>query len=385
VEYRLAVANLMGAIPRVSVSVAALAVSLSMLAALAIMIGSFRETVIYWVERTLQADLYLRPATRSNVSVDAIVSPEIEWAVRRHPAVAAVDRFRNFTLPYGEGVVTLGAGDFEVLLKHGKLLVKEPANGIEALRNAIGQDAVVVSESFSLKHSVHPGEQVTLTMPSGPKSFDVVAVYFDYSSDRGVVVMDRQTLEKYFGRLEATSLSIYLKPGASAEVARGEILESLGSQYRVFLYTNVALRSEALRIFDSTFTITYALELIAILVAILGVASTLFTLILERGRELAILRWVGADRGQVRRMVVLEAILLGGVSQGVGLAVGTLLSLVLIYVINVQSFGWTIQFHLPLGFLVQSCVLVLFAAGLAGLFPARTAARMQLVERLAEE
>jgi len=385
IEWRLAVANLAGSIPRISISVAALAVSLSMLAAIAVMIGSFRETVIYWVEQTLRADLYLRPATRSNVAVEATVSSEVEEAVRRHPQVMAVDRFRNFTLPYGDSLVTLGAGDFSVLLEHGKLLIKEPSSHPEVLRNVIGEDAVVVSESFSLKHSVRAGGQVTLAMPEGPKIFRVVAVYYDYSNDRGVIVMDQKTHAKYFGPMAPTSLTIYLRLGASGDTVRAEILNALEGRYRVFIYTNSALRAEVLRIFDSTFSITYALELIAIFVAILGIASALLTLILERARELAILRMVGADQGQVRRMVVAEALVLGGVSQTIGLSVGLVLSLVLIYVINVQSFGWTIQFHLPVGFLLQSSLLVLVAAGLAGLYPARRAARMHAVEALSEE
>ena len=107
--------------------------------------------------------------------------------------------------------------------------------------------------------------------------------------------------------------------------------------------------------------------------AILGVSGTLLTLILEREREFAILRLVGTGRRQIRRMVVGEAVLIGVVGQGIGLAVGFALSLVLIYVINVQSFGWTIQFHLPLGFLLQSSALMIVAAALAGLYPARRA------------
>ena len=131
-----------------------------------------------------------------------------------------------------------------------------------------------------------------------------------------------------------------------------------------------------LRIFDATFAITYALQAIAIVVAILGVAATLLTLVLERRRELVVLRLVGAGRPQIRRMVVIEAAMIGLVSQGLGLVVGVALSLILIYVINVQSFGWTIQFHLPLGFLVQSTVLIAVTTALAGLYPARVASRV---------
>ena len=134
-----------------------------------------------------------------------------------------------------------------------------------------------------------------------------------------------------------------------------------------------------LRIFDATFAITYALEAIAIFVAIMGVATTLLTLVLERRRELTMLRLAGASRGQIRRMVVIEAAMLGILSQGVGLAVGVVLSLILIYVINVQSFGWTIQFHLPLGFLAQSTLLIAVTTALAGLYPARVATSFAVV------
>jgi putative ABC transport system permease protein len=385
VEGRLANANLAGAIPRIAISVAALAVSLAMMVAVAVMIGSFRETVIYWVNQTLRADLYLSPVTRANAATDATISPEVERAVMAHPAVAAVDRFRNFDVPYEGGLILLSAGEFPVLLERGNLLFKAPADGREAMRRAIGEDAVVVSESFAIKHGKNVGDMVVLPTPSGPVTFRVAAVYYDYSSDRGVAVMDRGTLTRHFGAQPPTSMSIYLRAGADADAVRQEIIAALGARFRVRIFTNAALRAEVLRIFDSTFAITYALEVIAIFVAILGVASTLLTLILERRRELAVLRLVGADRRQVRKMVVIEAALMGGVSQSIGLAVGVLLSLVLIYVINVQSFGWTIQFHLPAGFLAQSSVLILIATALAGIYPARRATQLHAAEQVGEE
>ena len=375
---RLANANLSGSIPRLSISVGALAVSLSMMVAIAIMIGSFRETVIYWVGQTLQADLYLRPATRNNVATDVVFSPEVEKIVSAHPAVTAVDRFRNFDLAYGEGLVTIGTGEFAILLRYGTLLFKAPAAQEEARRameQAIGRDAVVVSESFAIRHGKGPGDRVLLRTPRGEVSFTVAAVYYDYSSDRGILVMDRGTFARYWGEPQPTSLTVYLREGADPDRVREDLLTSFGDQWRVLAYTNRSIRQEVLRIFDSTFAITYALELIAIFVAILGVASTLLTLILEREHELSILRRIGTDRRQLRKMVMLEAGLLGAVSQAVGLVIGLLLSQLLIYVINVQSFGWTIQFHLPVGFLVQSSLLLMLATVLAGLYPARYATR----------
>ena len=123
----------------------------------------------------------------------------------------------------------------------------------------------------------------------------------------------------------------------------------------------------------------------AILVAGLGVVSTLITLIHDRKREVALLALLGATARQLRRMVVIEAVLIGAVSQLVGVVMGVLLAVVLIYVINVQSFGWTIQFHLPVVFLLQSTLLILAATALCGLFPAMRAARVDALQTVREE
>ena len=296
VEGQLAHANLSGAIPRLAVSIAALAVSLSMMVAIAIMIGSFRETVIYWVGQTLQADLYMSTARRSSLDTQSSISQELETAVASHPAVAAVDRFRTLNLLYDGRLTVLGTGDFGVLLAHGNLVFKEPADGRAALREAIGKDAVVSSESFALKAGKRAGDIVRLQTPHGPADFRLAAVYFDYTTDRGVVVMDRGTFTRHFGEQRPTSLTVYLRPGKDPLTVRADLMSSLGERHRVFIHTNASIRDEVLRIFDSTFAITYALEAIAVFVGILGVSGTLLTLILERRRELTMLRLVGADR-----------------------------------------------------------------------------------------
>ena len=378
VEGLLAHANLSAAVSRLAVSVAALVVSLAMLAAIAIMVGSFRETVAYWVGQTLQADLFVAVADGGRIGSGAGISAAAERRIASHPAVVAVDGFRTVDLPYGPDgdLIVLGAGRFDVLLDHGALLFKAPADGAAALRQAMGADAVAVSESFAIKHRAAVGDRLELDTPRGRRPFRVAAVYYDYSSDRGIVVMDEKTFARHYGPRRPGGLTLYLASDADPEAVRDELLAAAGADHRLFIRTNRTLRAEVLRIFDATFAITYALQAIAIVVAILGVAATLLTLVLERRRELAVLRLVGAGRPVIRRMVVIEAAMIGLVSQGVGLAVGVVLSLILIYVINVQSFGWTIQFHLPLGFLAQSTVLIAVTTALAGLYPARVASQV---------
>ncbi|MXZ34802.1 MAG: FtsX-like permease family protein, partial [Acidobacteria bacterium] len=314
VEALLANANLSGSIPRISISVAALAVSLSMVTAITIMIGSFRETVQYWVEQTLRADLFVAPATRSNVYSESTLSPELVRLISTSSRVAAVDPFTSFNIDYQGRRVLLGSGDFEVHLSHSGLLFKAPRQGESAMRAAIGEDAAVVSESFALRHRKAVGDLLVLTTDQGQRAFRVAAVYYDYSSDQGVVVLDRSTFRKYYGDRPPRSLAVYLKEGLDPERARSEMLAGLPPESRLFVHTNASLKTEVLRIFDNTFTITYALEVIAVAVAILGVATTLVTLILDRKPELALLRWAGAEQRQIRKMVVIEAALLGAVS-----------------------------------------------------------------------
>ncbi len=385
VEGRLAHANLTGAIHRLAVSVAALAVSLAMLVAIAVMIGSFRETVIYWVAQTLRADLYVATARRSNLDAQATISPSLEQAIAADPDVEGVDRFRALSVTFRDRLIVLGSGDFRVLLDHGALVFKAPSDGPGALASAIGRDAVVVSEALSLRFGVRVGDRIDVPTPSGPRPFDVAAVYYDYSTDRGVVVMDRTTFLRHFGDQRPTSLSVYLTPGADAEAVRARLMAQLSPSHRLFIHTNTTLRTEVLRIFDATFAITYGLEAIAIVVAVLGVTGTLVTLILERRRELATLRLIGADLGQIRRMIVIEAGVLGAVSQALGLVAGLALSVVLIYVINVQSFGWTIQFHVPGRFLLQAMAVILAATTLAGVYPARLAAGFRPADEIGTE
>jgi putative ABC transport system permease protein len=393
VESRIASSDLGAAIPRVSISVAALAVSLSMMIAVSIMISSFRDTVSYWIGQTLAADIYVRPITRESTLMDGEIAPEALGIIEADPAVAAVDTFTSRPVSYQGRSITLGAGDFNVLLDHGRWQFKSPSNAKEKIREAVGQDAVVVSESFSLLFNKRAGDLVEIDSPSGPRKFEVAAVYFDYSSNRGIVVVDRSTYSRVFlaggnggsAGFRPSGLSVYLRPGADAESVTETLSRALAGKYALVFATNGQVRGEALRIFDSTFAITYALEAIAILVAALGVVSTLITVILERRRELSILQFIGATRARIRRIIVSEALLIGMVSQLIGVGIGILLSLVLIYVINVQSFGWTIQYHLPVGFVIQSTVVLLIFCAAAGLYPAVRAARINALDYLKEE
>lgn len=371
IEGRLAASQIRASTHRLSVSVAALAVSLALTVAIAVMVGSFRQTVLYWVDQTLGADLYVRPGTPPRSQSPPTFSESTLKTLREHPAVEAFDGYRSMDMPFRDRIIKMGTGDFDVQMQHGRLALKTRGDARAMLKQAKDNGEVFVSESFALRFNVKEGDLITLPTPKGEHAFRIAAQFYDYSNDSGTLTMDKSLFQNWFGESLPTHVAMYLKPGFNAEAVKTELVQQLDGRGFVAIFTNDGLRQEVLRIFDSTFAITWALEIIAILVAMAGVAATMMTLVLERKDEIRLLRIAGAEASQVRRTIVIESGLIGAVSQGLGLAVGMLLSLVLIHVINPQSFGWSIQFYTPWLFLAGSTVLTIAGTMVAGLWPAR--------------
>jgi putative ABC transport system permease protein len=165
---------------------------------------------------------------------------------------------------------------------------------------------------------------------------------------------------------------------------RAEI-EHAAAGRRILIFTNRDLRQQALQIFDRTFAITYALEAVAVVIAVMGVAGALLALVIDRRREFGLLRFIGAAAGQLRKLIMVEAGLLGLLATAAGVLLGFALSLILIFVINKQSFGWTIRFHWPVAVLLGALSLVYLATVLAGLYPANVAIRLRPIEVVHEE
>jgi len=219
----------------------------------------------------------------------------------------------------------------------------------------------------------------------GTTDFPITGIYRDYSNDRGVVVMDRPLYIRTFHDDRINTVVIYLKKGVSRDAARIALEKQFGPKYHAFAITNGSIRTEVMKIFDQTFLITYALLGVAIVVAVLGIVNTLAALILERTRELAMLRVTGVTTGELRTMLVLESTILGIASTVAGIVMGYALSWILIYVINKQSFGWTIEFHTPAALIATSLAVTLAASALAGLVPARLANRIHIPTAIKSE
>ena len=373
IEAALATGWLRASVARTSVVVAALMVSVGMWVALSIMVGSFRRTVDTWIQQSVRGDLYVEPAGhRLNLSSTVLSAAWVD-SVRATVGVAAVDTYRASRITYGNRPAFVAGIDFEVQRRFGHLSFTR-GDAAAVLARARARDEVLASESFAHHHRVAPGDSIVLAGANGAlRRLRVAGVFYDYTTDAGVVMMDRGLYARMWGE-RTESLALYLSPGTDADAVRARLVRLAGPELLLSITPNRALRTRVLEVFDQTFRITYALQAIAILVAVLGVFGTLTALVLERRREIGILRATGALRRQVMKIVLVESGMLGLIGALLGSIAGVLLALVLVHVINTQYFGWTIRMAIDPWVFVGVLAAMVGAATLAGIGPARLAA-----------
>jgi len=384
---RLAPRDILRSLSRTAVAVAALMVAVSVIVGLSIMIGSFRGTVVTWLDQTLQADLFVSPPSTTANRVLGKLDPSIVATIAERQDMRAlvtynnfdvhlVDQDRDITLIAAGGDVSAGRRPY-AWIRPG---LPDPFDAMEA------REGVILSEAIYLRdgESAIP-ERITLETPVGDRSFPVLAVFYDYSSDRGSVLMDRSQVAELWHDDSVASLGLFLAPGVDADAVAGELREAFRGRQNLLVQTNGSLRRQSLEIFDRTFAITGALQLLTVVVAFIGIFSTLMSLQLERGREFAVMRASGMTPRQLGSLTLLETGLMGLLAGTCSMPLGYVLAWVLVHVINVRSFGWSLQIALEPHFFVQSLLVAVGAAVLAGLYPALRLGRMNISEALRQE
>ena len=373
---RLAIGGIGAGLSRTGVAIVALAVALSATIGVSVMVDSFRGSVNRWLEQSLQADVY------AGVQRGALDADLLE-ALRRIDGVEATSTSRRGWIEEA-GVRTqlvairMAPGSYAGT----EILDADPADVWPAWEAA---DAVLVSEPYGYYNEVGAGSRITLPTDAGPRDFDVLATYQSYDVNASAVMMSRATYDRYFDDDGVDTLGLYLEDGVSADnvVARVQAL-SVGRQ-EIRVDSNVRIRELSLEIFDQTFVITNVLYWLAMGVAFIGILSAMLALQLERARELATLRALGMTPRQVGGMIALQSGGIGLLSGIASIPLGVVMAWVLIEVINRRAFGWQIDMSVAPGVLVTSVVFAVLTAILAGVYPARRAARSEPALAMREE
>jgi putative ABC transport system permease protein len=349
------------------------------------MVGSFRRTVEQWIDATINADLYVSPASRPAVGPSAhFAGDAIVGRIAAVPGVAAVDPYRQVPVTYHGQSMLLSARDLTIVRERSGMQFRA-GNASDLLARLARGEEIALSEVLASRLGVRAGDTLTLPTADGDRPFQVLGVFYDYATDGGRVLMDRSLWRRHWRDQGVTALAVYVDDGVDPDDVRSAIETALAPAQRVSILSNRRLRTDVLEVFDQTFAITRALDVVAMTVAALGVAGAVLAIVMERRREIAVLRALGATRAQISGVVVWEAALIGMLGTGLGVAVGFGVSLVLIKVVNVQSFGWTILFSWRFPEVLAAAVVALAAAVAAGWIPARHAANTPYVEALADE
>lgn len=329
-------------------AVAALLCAIGMTAGMAILVASFERTVRTWIEQTLDADLYLGSAGAQSASSRQPLSPATVEAIATHPAVAEVRRLTSYPLILDGRPTTLSGVDLAALPRRPILTWVAQPTDPRVYQPEHNRSLVLVSESFTQRYGHENGDTLLIPTPTGAQTVQIAGIFADYGNERGSILADRRHVAHWYGEDSVTNLSLLVKPGVIPETLRQELQREhpgLG------IFTNRSLREEVLRIFRQTFSITYALEVIGVAVALIGLALTLASVLLDRRDELTTLRALGFSRHEMAGAAALEGGMVALVASFGGLLLSGALGWLLIFVINKQSFGWTLGYVIPWGLL----------------------------------
>ncbi len=381
---KLAPRNLRKSLSRTAVAVAALMVSVAVTIGITLMIDSFRNTVAIWLKETLQGDVYIiAPSFVSSYSQTPI-DPVVVEKVNTWPGIDRVDQLRTIQLGSTTGTVVLSATSNPDIGK--ERLYYSRSLPIEEIWPAMQAGGVLISETLARKLS-SVGEETTLVLPtpSGTLEFPILAIFYDYSTSEGGVIMALDVYQKNWQDTTVTAIGLRLKDGVNANEMTRQLEEGLGVEQKLQIRPNQELRDDVMEVFDRTFAITYALRILATVVAFIGILSTLLLLQLEKQRDVGILRALGLTGRQLWRLTMLETSLMGLSAGVLAIPTGYAITLVLIQVINLRSFGWTIQLLVRPEAFFQAIGLSLLAAILAGIYPAYRLSRMMTSEAVRYE
>jgi len=374
----LAAQNLVRSLFRNAVTIAALGSAAAMLVSVSIMIFSFRSTIDRWINRRLVADLFITSAQNEIAGFQNFVSPDLIAFLRHLQSIDALDSYRDYEVELNGSPVALG-----VVQGAGRNRPQFVGDSdAEKLRKWHEADTVIASEPLAQRFKLQTGQSLQLTTPAGPKSFTVVGIFYDYTRDSGLLLMQQSSFEKYWHDPRVHSIGVYLKNGTTPQQVIEQIRNGYPKSDAYAIHSNRELRASVDRIFDQTFAVTYLLRGIALVVAVVGITLNLTVLVKERERELAILRAIGTSIWQIAGLVLVEAFLLAALSVGIGIVAGCALAFVLTEVINKTFFGWTIPLQIPWEQLGSIPLVLLPIALLAGLAPAIQAGRTAIVEAI---
>ncbi len=366
---RMSLRTLHSSLHRCSLAVAALSVAIAVTVGVGVMVDSFRNTVIIWLDQSFRGDIEITGA-----NLDA----ELQDSLARLPGVTAVSGSIITRVESSLGQARLHVSE---LSANENYYLKEISE--DNLRRFNQGEGVLISEPLAWLSDTAVGSRVNLATDRGMQEFPVLGIFYDYTPSQGMFGMHQSLYQQWWQEQNPGRLTLFTE-GSGADLLE-TVQARLADRQQTAVFPNQAIRELTLTIFDRTFAITNVLRLLAIVIAFIGVFSALMALLLERSREYATLRACGMTPPQIAWLILSQTLLMGLFAGLLSLPLGLLMSDVLIDVINKRSFGWSMQHFLPQQVLIEAVILAVLAALLAGLYPALKSSRIRPALALREE
>jgi putative ABC transport system permease protein len=383
-----------------AVAVSGVVASLSLAVALTVMVASFRDSVTHWLDVVLPADLYVRAAMGTGAADTVYFPPELVGQIAQLPGVKrlATQRFVPLQLDPARPAVALISRDGDGMGR-GTALVGE------ALPVPVGQIGIWVSEAMVDLYGARPGQVFAplsaffRPVPSAERSssatFFVAGVWRDYARQSGAIVIDRHDYERLTGDRRVNDLALWLADGADAAQVQADVrraarmgaspAEAAGLDGGLEFASAAQIRATSLRIFDRSFAVTYWLQAVAIAIGLFGVAASFSAQVLARRKEFGLLAHLGLTRRQILAVVAGEGAAWTAIGALAGLLLGLAVSVVLVKVVNPQSFHWTMDLAAPWGRLLALCAAVVAAGTVTAWLSGRAAAGRDAVLAVKED
>ncbi len=379
---RMAVRGVVADLGRTSVATSALVIAVAAAIGVGLMVDSFRVTVDSWLKSQLQADIYIQAPGFSTREPDAGLNPELITLLREAPGVSGSHSVQRTEVQTSQGVdrLTVVETDRESTRSY-QLRKSDPG-----LWNRFDNEPVLLAtESYAFRNGVTVGDTIVIITDRGDQDFVILGIYYDYSSDTGLLTMSRMVYDRFFQNKIISGLALYTDDGTIVETLMSELRERSAGIQNVIIQSNQGLREASLEIFDRTFTVTIVMRFLAVLVAFIGVLSALMALQFERSRDMAVLRASGLTPAQLWGLVTGQTGVMGFMAGLLSIPLGVVMAAILVYVINLRSFGWTLQFQITPEMLIQAMLVAVTAAILAGLYPSWKITKTNPADALRDE
>jgi putative ABC transport system permease protein len=362
---RLPIRMVKAEISRTGCAIATLMIAVAAAIGMDLMIGSFRQTVSEWVQTSLQADLYVNLSGNMQATNKSAADRLLKQKLAKLNGVKMLSSVLRTKLFSDNTLNKVSVFEINTKSRQG-FIFKQRNNEIWETFNS--QNSVFVTEPYAYHHGLKIGDNIQLRTTRGEQTFEIIAIYADYSGDQGHLAMSRNNYQRYWPDLGFSGIGIYAKEGTNIVQLEARVNQLLKPYQTV--KSEQAIYKVSMQMFEQTFRITETLRWLAAIIAFVGVFSALMALQFERTRQLGILRAIGVTSGQLSWLISIETGLMGLIAGLFAVPVGFIMAYLLIFVVYQRSFGWTMVFYFDSGVVFQGLILAFIAALLAAVLPA---------------